>query len=96
MATFDKTRFRQAYQMAMAQQAPKMYRELMAAGTLKEQVQETADEAQLIYEETIQFLKKKRGMGNEAMSIASEIVFAEMIQFPQEQDAVSGDLSWLS
>lgn len=84
MATFDKTRFRQAYQMAMAQQAPKMYRELMAEKILKDYLAEIADEAAQMHKATMEHLQKNKGMGSEAESIATEIVFAEMIQFLQE------------
>ncbi len=86
MEVFNRTRFRQAYQIGMAQQAPKMYRELQAAGTLKEHLAETADEAQLMYDETVNHLKATQSMGDEAKFMAAEIVFAEMIQFPQERD----------
>lgn len=81
MEVFNKARFQQAYQMAMAEQAPKMYRGLMAARTLKEHLRETAEEALVLYQETEKRLREEQGMGDQAKFIAAEIVFAEMIQF---------------
>jgi len=70
--------------MAMAEQAPRMYRELRVAKTLKLQIEETANLAQTIYDETLEHLQKNKGMGDEAQFMASEIVFHDFIQFPQE------------
>lgn len=82
MEVFSKTRFQQAYQMAMAEQAPKMHRELMKAGTLKEHLLETANEAQAMYEHQVEFLMEKHQMDRgQAGAIATDQVFAEYIRF---------------
>ncbi|MGZ9097764.1 MAG: hypothetical protein ACXW30_05665 [Micavibrio sp.] len=72
----------------MSQQAPKMYREINQAGVLKEHLTEIADEAQEMYEATLNRLKTTQAMGDEAQFIAAEIVFAEMIQFPGTQEKI--------
>lgn len=81
MEVFSKTRFQQAYQIAMAEQAPKEYRRLMRDKRLKEHIQEVTEEAWSMYEETEKRLREEQGMGVQAKFIAAEIVFAEMIQF---------------
>ncbi|HOO50248.1 MAG TPA: hypothetical protein PLK94_03055 [Alphaproteobacteria bacterium] len=84
MQAFNKTRFQQAYQIAMAEQAPQMYRELIKTKALKQHLQETAEEAQQMYDYTVKHLKSTQGMSHtEAGLVAAEIVFADMIQFPQ-------------
>jgi hypothetical protein len=86
MEVFSKTRFQQAYQIAMAEQDPKMYRQMMAAKTLKEHLRETAEAALTLYQETENRLREEQGMGDQAKFIAAEIVFAEMIQFSKPEN----------
>lgn len=87
MEVFSKTRFKQAYQIAMSQQAPKTYRELRVAGTLNQHLQEIGDEARQMYDQTVEHLKQSQGMSEgQAEMIAAEIVFAEMIQFPETEN----------
>lgn len=81
MEVFSKTRFQQAYQIAMAEQAPKEYRRLMKEKRLKEHIQEVTAEAWSMYQETEKRLREEQGLGDQARFIAAEIVYAEMIQF---------------
>lgn len=84
MEVFSKTRFKQAYQMAMSQNVPRSYRIMKANGSLADHLSEMADEAQQMYESTMRHLRENKGMGDEATFIATEIVFADLIQFPEE------------
>ena len=81
MEVFNKARFQQAYQIALAEQAPKEYRSLMRERRLKAHLQEISEEALVLYQETEKRLREEQGMGDQAKFIAAEIVFAEMIQF---------------
>ncbi len=85
MKMFNKARFQQAYQMAMAEKAPKIYRERIKEKTLQRHLREIADEAQAMYDGQVEFLMEKRQMEpGQADMVATEQVFAEFIQFPQE------------
>lgn len=87
MQVFSKTRFQQAYQIAMSQQAPKLYRELRVAGTLNQHLHDIGHEARQMYDQTVEHLKQSQGMSEgQAEMIAAEIVFAEMIQFPETEN----------
>jgi hypothetical protein len=81
MELFSKVRFQQAYQIAMAERAPKEYRRMMKEKQLKEHIQEVTVEAWGMYQETEKRLREEQGLGDQARFIAAEIVFAEMIQF---------------
>ena len=81
MEIFSKTKFQQAYQLAMSQQAPKEYRAMMKAGTFKDHLREVGLAALSMYEETVSRLTEDEGAGDEAKFIAAEVVFAEMIRF---------------
>lgn len=94
MQIFSKTRFKQAYQIAMSQQVPRMYRQLNADGALQQHLQETAESARLMYDETVEHLKSSQGMSEgQAEMTAAEIVFAEMIQFPDETESTESSLT---
>lgn len=83
MEMFNKERFKQAYQIAMAQEHPALFRQMMREKMLKKHLTETADEAEKNYQEQVRSLKEKRGMDEaQAKAVATEIVFHEMIQFP--------------
>ena len=84
MATFSKQGFSQAYQIAMAQQAPRMYRDLQKARTLKEHLKEIADQASAQYRGQVEHLVEMGNTPDQADRTATEVVFHEMIQFPQE------------
>ena len=78
---FNVQIFKQAYQKAMAEKAPTQYREAIKNRTIKEIVTEAGEQAQLLYQETVEKLQNQEKMGDEAKHIATEIVFNEMIQF---------------
>jgi hypothetical protein len=88
MTPFNKTRFRQAYQMAMNEQAPKMYKELRSSGTLEAHLKDISDEAQKLYESTLKHLQDNQGMGSEATFVATEIVFGELIKFAETKPSL--------
>jgi hypothetical protein len=81
---FNKGNFQTAYLKAMCKQAPRMYRELEAAGTLDEQIEGVTREAESLFNSVVAKLESRENRkGPDQEMTANEVVFSEMIQFPQ-------------